>query len=218
MIRAVIFDFDGTVVDNEGEWEKAFIAVLNKHKTLNSKPLNPELQESGWIHIPGIGVQTNWERLVADKNEAVKLTLETLSFYTKTGIDLKPREGVGGVVEKIKSLGIMTALATSSTWTVVEPELAQLEMYLGFDITTTGEEVLLPKPDPEIYLLTSQKLEIDPKDCLVIEDSAAGIQAGKAAGMSVIGLVTEYFGAEGADVKIENYDDLNEYLDTLCQT
>jgi len=56
---------------------------------------------------------------------------------------------------------------------------------------TTGEEVKHKKPDPEIFLLTAQKLGIDPENCLVIEDTEAGIKAAKDAGMSVMAIARD---------------------------
>ena len=59
-------------------------------------------------------------------------------------------------------------------------------------MTVTGDEVLLPKPDPEIYLLTAQKLELEPADCLVIEDAVAGVRSAVEAGCPVVALASDY--------------------------
>ena len=65
------------------------------------------------------------------------------------------------MIEEIKDKGWQTALATGTEWHVVEKELEQVNLYLAFDVTTTGDEVLAQKPDPEIYLLTAQKLGVE---------------------------------------------------------
>jgi len=185
MIQAVIFDLDGTVLDNEPEWETAFAAVVQSH----SLPVEQlKWMPNGWIHEPGIGITPNWKRLVPEKVE--ELTVETMLEYRKA--DVKVRDGLAELVAKIKERGWQTALVTGSSWNVVEKELEELSLYLAFDVTTTGEEVVAQKPDPEIYLLTCQKLGLEPKECVVIEDAIAGVRAGAEAGCAVIGLESDY--------------------------
>jgi beta-phosphoglucomutase-like phosphatase (HAD superfamily) len=100
---------------------------------------------------------------------------------------------------------------------VVEGELEELQLYTAFDITTTGEEVTVQKPDPEIFLLTAQKLEIDPEQCLVVEDAIAGVRAGKEAGMFVAAFVSEYateeqLKAAGADYVLKDFSELKDLI------
>lgn len=181
MVTAVIFDLDGTVLDNEQKWEDAFRAVARNNT-------------QKWIHEPGIGILPNWEKIMGKGEKAVEMTRETEEEYHKAP-DSLVMNGVEELVEAVKEKGWLTGLATGSNWNVVEEELEQLNLWLAFDVTTTGEEVLAQKPDPEIYLLTAQKLGVDPETCVVIEDSVAGVEAGAAAGMKVIGLVSGYASA-----------------------
>lgn len=195
MVNAVIFDLDGTVIDNEGEWEQTFQKVLDNHKELTLLRQG-FVGRGGWIHEPGLGLANNWRRILEGKSYDIdKLVNETFTVYrdivNETGIIL-PREGMGALVEKIKEFGWVTALCTGSFWTVVEPELEQLKLYLAFDITTTGEEILMQKPDPEIYTLTAQKIGCEPEEAIVIEDAIAGIRAATEAGMRSIGLISAY--------------------------
>ena len=85
-----------------------------------------------------------------------------------------------------------TALATMSYRKEALHVLRSLELEDSLDEVLTSEDVQNPKPDPEIYLLSAQKLEVDPQDCLVLEDSPNGVQAGVAAGMSVISVATPF--------------------------
>jgi sugar-phosphatase len=191
MINAVIFDLDGTVLDNEPEWEAAFHTVLEKHHLSFNHSF---MQVNGWIHEPGIGLSTNWRRIVTDVTRAEQLARETAKEYSRLKIQdsIKVRPGVEDLVGKVKDRGWRTALATGSAWYVVEKDLEELGMMMDFDITTTGEEVMVLKPDPEIYILTAQKLETEPDACLVIEDAIAGVRAGVEAGCKVIGLSSGY--------------------------
>ncbi len=188
MISAVIFDLDGTVLDNEEKWENAFRAVANSHALEWG---------SKWIHTPGIGVGPNWELIVNQLTSLSvdQLTRETCDEYMRNS-DVKVMDGVEELVEAVKERGWLTALATGTEWNVVEKELEQLNLWLAFDVTTTGEEVLTQKPDPEIYTLTAQKLGVGPENCVVIENSAAGVESAVAAGMRVVGLVSDYASRE----------------------
>ena len=189
MIQAVIFDLDGTVLDNEGKWEEAFRIVAER------TGIQYSVIGNRWIHEPGIGVLPNWEKLVGQGEEAVEMTRETEEEYHKTP-DSLVMNGVEELVAAIKEQGWLTGLATGSNWNVVEEELEQLNLWLAFDVTPTGEEVLAQKPDAEIYLLTAQKLGVDPETCVVIEDSVAGVESAVAAGMKVIGLTSGYANRE----------------------
>lgn len=201
MIQAVIFDLDGTVLDNEYKWEEAFCAVAKKFSIVNS-----QLSTNKWLHEPGIGITPNWEKLVGKGDRANKLSKETWELYQKKDSqNLSLREGVVELVEAIKEKRWLTALATGSNWNVVEKELEQLDLYLAFDVTTTGEEVSAQKPDPEIYFLTSQKLGVDPKECVVIEDSLAGVRAAINAGMNTVAITSDY-------ATREDYEKLRSYL------
>lgn len=186
MIQAVIFDLDGTVLDNEGKWETAFKAVVT------SNQLSVNSGKNGWIHEPGVGVQANWEKIAGKGEQAKKLARETIKLYGQEDDGVLVMDGLVEAVEAAKEMGYLTALATGSDWNVVAKELEQLDLYLAFDVTTTGEEVALQKPDPEIYRLTVQKLGVEAEATIVLEDSLAGVKSGAAAGCIVVGLTSVY--------------------------
>lgn len=220
MIEAVIFDLDGTVIDSEGVWEEAFINVISQEGLKVNTVLR---QNNGWIHEPGIGLETNWRRLVSGEvDEIRRLSNLTREAYKELTVDNLPplRKGVGELIEKIKERGWQTALATSTYWYVVEEELEQLSMQLAFDVTTTAEEVLTPKPDPEIYLFTAQKLGVEPKNCIVIEDAIGGVRAGVEAGMKVVALRSDYASEKlmkscGAWMTVESLDEIVSELNSI---
>jgi len=189
MISAVIFDLDGTVLDNEHIWEEVFAQVVNSYHLETNKLLR---QPNGWLHEPGIGLVPNFRQLEPDIQKAEKLARETRQLYKQRIGEVKLAKGVEETAALAKRLGWLTALSTASIWETVEEELEATEMYLAFDVTTTGEEIIANKPDPEIYLLTAYKLGVDPAECIVIEDALAGVRAGKEAGMTCIGLVSGY--------------------------
>jgi HAD superfamily hydrolase (TIGR01509 family) len=216
MIAAAIFDLDGTVIDNENLWETAFKAVFNNyHLTFN----NEFKQLNDWIHEPGLGLVSNWKR-IAPAEQVEELVRKTVQEYRSLSLSVSLRDGVGEAVEVAKTRGWQTGLCTGSTWSIVEKELEEMTMQLAFDVTVTGEEVLVSKPDPEIYFLAAQKLGIEPEEGLVVEDAIAGIRAAKEAGMKVIGLVSDYAPKElmlaaGADFTVDNFSDVVELFKVI---
>ncbi|MDO8488203.1 MAG: HAD family phosphatase [bacterium] len=217
MISAILFDLDGTVFDNEGIWEEVFASVVT------SRQLKVQQQTAnGWIHEPGIGVVANWEKLVGKSQEITSLVGETWTKYWDIVGDvssLPVRQGLVELVEQIKEQGWQTALVTSSEWHEVEKELEQVDLYLAFDVTTTVEEVLLPKPAPDLFLATAQKMGLEPAECVVIEDSLAGVRAAVESGMRVVGLASGYASRQQLEKAGVNLvvDNLNEVVVGLAE-
>jgi len=88
-------------------------------------------------------------------------------------------------LERLREMKLCLALATSSVSASARPFLERTGIRRLFDVIVTGDEIERGKPHPDIYLLTSEKLQVDIDSCLVIEDALAGIAAAKAANMSV---------------------------------
>jgi HAD superfamily hydrolase (TIGR01509 family) len=100
-----------------------------------------------------------------------------------------------GALELLKNLkkkNFVLAIATSSPQEVLNFVLEKLDIRKFFKVVISGDLVRRGKPDPEIYLLTVRKLGVDPKDCVVLEDSVNGVQAANNAGMKSIGVVNKY--------------------------
>ena len=176
-ISAVIFDLDGTVLDNEDEYGAAFRKVLLSLGKRTDKK---------FPHTSGIGVKENWPRLLAKYRIKTRKSMEELARETQNAyLEQLPRitlkRGFENFIEELKDSGIAVAMATSNAWWIVDEVSGSLELEGLFDSTTTGEEVAYKKPDPEIFLLTAKKLGVEPEECLVFEDSVAGIEAAKAA-------------------------------------
>ena len=97
-----------------------------------------------------------------------------------------------GLLRVARDTFCRTGLATMSYREEALHVLRALEIEQALDVVLTREDVQEPKPDPEIYLLAAQKLEVPPEECLVIEDSTNGVRAGVAAGMNVIAIATPF--------------------------
>ncbi len=206
MIQAVIFDLDGTVLDSEGMWEQVFKEVSQKNGI--EKP-----HGSQWFHVPGLGVEKNWKKIVPDQNQDLidSLSKQARELFNESESPL--RDGVEELIEAIKDKGWQTGLATESHWINVENILESLNMALAFDVVTTGDEIFYHKPDPEIFNLTIQKMGLEPQEVIIIEDSVVGVEAAVEAGIEVIGIANEFFGetelkAAGAKLVVDNFSDV----------
>lgn len=205
---AVIFDLDGTLLDNEEIYCQAFVRVLKKHKVDFAKSCP---------HTPGIGLRENWvkmkETFGIDHNVSVsQLAHETQDVYHSLLDKVKVRPGFYELHQALLDEGIIIALATSNDWWVVEDELEDLDLHKYFETVTTGEEVAHKKPAPDIFLEAARKLGVEPALCAVLEDSVAGIEAAKEAGMVVISVGL----ASGADHSVEDFTQITPgLLDSL---
>lgn len=187
MISAVIFDLDGTILSNEDEYGKAFKKVLG---SLGKKV------SSDYPQVGGVGVKENWPLLLAKYKIKTDKSFDELATYTQEEylksldeVTLKP--GFETFINELKKEGIKTALATSNVWRVLEKVFDKFPVQNYFDATTTAEEVVLKKPSPDLFLVTSDKLGEPPENCLVIEDSEAGIEAAREAGMKAVGIARD---------------------------
>ena len=206
-VAACIFDLDGTVIADEDEYGAAFTKVL---ASLGAKVT------SSYPHVGGIGVKENWPILlkkykIKTKKSIDELTKETQAAYIAQldRVSLKP--GLEKFIGELRENGVATALATSNAWAIVERLMVQLNLQKYFDTITTGEEVRHKKPDPDIFIVTAEKLGVEREDCVVFEDSAAGISAAHGAQMRVVGIYrSEKHKAElkGADMLVRNFEGL----------
>ena len=184
MLKAVIFDLNGTILSDEDEYALSFLRVLGK--------LGTKVEEN-FSHMKGVGLKANWEILKNKYELRTNLSLEELSDLTQNEYlsllsKVRLRKGFVELVVYLKKLGIKTALASSNNYSVVEAILDHFDISSFFDVVTTAEEVSLNKPSPQIFLLTAEKLGVEPYECLVFEDSAAGVEAAISAGMAVVGV------------------------------
>jgi HAD superfamily hydrolase (TIGR01509 family) len=206
-ILAIIFDLNGTLLDDELVYGKAFNKVL--------KSLGIE-SHAEYPHKTGIGVKANWKLFIEKykiktKKSLEELTRETQDAYLDNINDLEIRGGVTDFLQDLRESGIKVALATSNSWEVADAVLNQIGLFGEFDVVTTSDEVIFNKPDPDIFLTTADKLDIERTECLVIEDSEAGIMAAHRAGMKVIAIARDEAHAEelsGADLVVENFSEI----------
>src|SRR4030042_3886872 len=208
MLKAVIFDLNGTVLEDEYIYGRAFRKVL---AYLGRKI------DKGYPQIGGIGVEENWPRLISKYHIKTQRPHEELARMTQeaylTNISkVKVKPGFKDLIKNLRKENIKCALATSNTWWMVERIFEKINLKECFDVVTTKEEVAFNKPSPDIFYHTADKLGVGYDECVVIEDSEAGIEAAKAAGMKVIALIKDNRDKNNiiklADLAVNNFKEI----------
>jgi beta-phosphoglucomutase len=210
-LKAVIFDMDGVLVDSFEAHRKAFDLVMSRHygfhvnaeEFISYFGTNPKDIARGLLKTHGIP-NGDIEKLTEEKKVAFRQ-------FIKEGVKVLP--GVKALLEKLKQDGTPIAVASTPAKesVLLTLETAGLRQY--FNVIVGLDDVRLGKPAPDIYLKAAEILGIKPKDCWVVEDSLSGIQAGKAAGMKVVGVQTGFHSRKGlldagAEIVVENLEKL----------
>jgi len=193
MFKAVIFDWDGTLADTKMAVVQSFQKVLRE----TGCTVSDEFIERRM----GIGTKKTIIEAFRDCN--MRLDVLTLEKLTKEKITIQAglTEIVSlfvGVTELLEELQgkVKIALATMSSKKVVVNLLSEKRIELYFDVVVSADEVINPKPDPEVFLVSAKKLGVDANDCVVIEDSVFGVRAAKEAKMKCIAVSSGVYSKE----------------------
>lgn len=216
MLKAVIFDMDGVLIDSEPLHFKVDQMVLEKLNIHHSK----EYLE----RFVGYTNPAMWEIIKKENSiessieELIELQLSAKLKYLEDS-DYKAIDGIIELLEELKTNKIPTAIASSSPRVFIEAVLKKLGISQYFDTWVSGEEVKKSKPEPDVFLKASEILAVQASQCAVIEDSKSGTTAAKSAGMKCIGFRNINSGNQDlskADIIIEKICEINlEKIRTL---
>jgi beta-phosphoglucomutase len=183
-----IFDMDGTLIDNTPYHFKSWQALFKKHD------LGTLTLETYRTEISGVPIIETLRRLFGkDYDEAGLHALleEKESYYREIYAPfLAPINGLENFLTALKDAGIKMAIASSATVEDIDFVLNKIPIRDDFEAIIDGSRVSKGKPNPQIFLKAAEEMKARPEDCVVFEDSLAGIKAANAAGMKVVGITT----------------------------
>lgn len=177
MYKAVVFDFDGTVIDTE----KHLFDLINTHLKIHQEaPISLEFYKQ-FIGGETTGLHIYLEDAIGFKNKE-----KIYDQYYQTIIQLPVNPTIIQLMQYLKKRHIPMAIATSSYKKNIYPIFKQLGLDTYIDVVVDRENVESVQPNPEIYLKAVQELNYNPTTCLAIEDSVNGATAAMLAGLDVV--------------------------------
>ena len=182
-IKAVLFDMDGLMIDTESLSTEAFINSakaqgynMTKEETLKVLGFTKASIYQFWIDYFQ-GTNVDGKKLVDDHYEYIENVLYTV------GPEKMPY--VEELLKYLRENNYKIAVASSSDTADIKNNLEKTKLEKYIDEIASGAEVENGKPAPDVFLLAAERLDVDSKDCLILEDSKAGVKAGKASGAMV---------------------------------
>ncbi len=182
-IKAVIFDMDGVLIDSEPFWQKAQIDTM---KSLGVEISVQECEETMGLRIDAL-VQhwfDNYQWQGPDERTvAQQITAAVAANVLDEG---QAKAGVYQALDLIQAQQLKIGLATSSPPILLNAVLKKLEIGHYFHVTHSAEHEAYGKPHPAVYLSTAKQLQVEPNECLAIEDSFNGLLSAKSACMKTV--------------------------------
>ena len=181
---AVVFDNDGLTLDTEQVWTRAEVTLFARYGRVFDDDHKRELLGTARDVAAGV-----LERHLGQPGRGLEL-IDELHVLVMAELDrgADPMPGAAELVGALRAAGIPVGLASNSSREFVDKALRLAGLRDAFDVTIAGDEVANPKPAPDGYLAAAAALAADPAACVALEDSATGVAAARAAGMTVVGV------------------------------
>jgi len=217
-IRAVLFDHDGTLVDSEPLHFKLWLQVL--------APFGVDLTEAVFnTYYAGLPTLTNAKDIINRfrVNESAQTLVELKNQATRHYLSESPYPllpGVENTVTRLHELGFKVGVVTGANRYSVGSTLKHYRFATLFSVVVCADDVSRSKPDPDCYVLASQKIGIPPPHCLAIEDTAHGMHAALGAGMRCLVVPTalsKHHDFSGAEKVLDTMDQAFEYIQHINQ-
>lgn len=211
MLKAVIFDMDGVIIDSE--------PTHMKLENQAYKKLGIDVSTDEHHSFVGTTSYYMWEVLKNKYN--LNQTLEELVDYDRNiyfkylvsdECEIILIDGVKELIRDLHENGVKLAIASSSPLNVIEAIAKKFKIEQYFEAFVTGDFVKKSKPEPDIFIFASEKLGVSPRNCVVIEDSHNGVLAAKKAGMKCVGINSDPEGSQDismADLVINSFKEVN---------
>ena len=208
MVKGVIFDMDGVLVDTEPFYHAQRLEFLRRM----------DYTPGDTIHRVGSNEPVIWAALVPESEQLRRELLMGYHGYRRlhpTPYAALLNPGALELLAELRLRGIKTGLASSSVWESVDRMLETTGASDFIDHAVSGEDCTAYKPDPEVYLKALSALGLTPEEAIAVEDSPTGIAAAKNAGLRVYALRQRYdqpMDQSAATAVIEQLSDILHYL------
>lgn len=181
-VRAVIFDMDGLMFDSERLAHEAWRDALAAHgyaldEAVYLRAVGRTVDEAKAVFVEAFGPDVPIAEIEADKARRLRELLDPAP-------PLKP--GLLALLDELDRLGLLTAVASATATAEVRRRLTVAGLDARFDVVVGGDEVGAGKPAPDLFLRAAERLGADPAECVVLEDSEAGVKAAAAADMTPV--------------------------------
>ena len=219
MIRAIVFDFDGLILDTEEPIYRSWLEVYQAH--------GEELPFERWIQIVGSTTTGFHPQRHLEERLGRPLAQEELDRRigrrTEMILALDVLPGVRQRIAEARELGLKLGVASSSTEDWVRGHLERLGILDRFDCIRCRDDVEHPKPEPDLFLAAAACLGVPASEAIAIEDSPNGIAAARRAGMRCVAIpnsITARLDLSGADLVLTSLADmtLRELVESLAET
>jgi len=205
MIKGVIFDMDGTIVDSLPYHYRAWETFFEENKVENFSEKLKDYKGGGTLDL--------MTAVYGDKYSRKELKIMTddkeIIFREIYKNNVLPIKGFMEIFELIKSKKILVGLASNAIRKNVKMILSELKIYEKFDSIICGDEVEKGKPDPEMFNETVNRFKLKKDECLIFEDSVEGVTAAVNSNVDVIGITSsssdKILRDRGCKLTIENY-------------
>jgi beta-phosphoglucomutase len=204
--KACLFDLDGVIVDTAVYHFQAWRRLANELGFDFTEHQNEQLK--GISRMESLELILGWGNVTLSEEEKVEWATRKNAWYLDLVMQMTPNEVLKGVPEFLTSLranNIKIALGSASKNSKLI--LERINMLDFFDAIIDGNNITKGKPDPQVFLMGAEATDCKPEECVVFEDAVAGVQAGKAGGMKVIGVGSAEILTE-ADFVIAGFEEM----------
>ena len=185
MIKAVIFDMDGLLIDSEPLWQEAEMVIFKQVNVTLTSQLCLQTQGLRIDEVVDYWYQKYPWNNITKKQVELLIVEQVIQLIMSQG---KALPGIAQAISLVKQQQVKIALASSSASLIIEAALTRLGLSEEFEVVYSAESEILGKPHPGVYLTTADKLNVYPQECLALEDSLNGVLAAKSAQMQCVAI------------------------------
>lgn len=220
VIKGVIFDMDGVIIDSEPMHYKVFMQYSKEILGLEikSEEYNTFIGTTNTYIFNALKEKYNLKRETAEMVKEYEQKIE--EFLLAAQDDIKPLDGVDVLAKRLHADKFKLAVASSSAKQRIDIVVDMFKLREYFAAIISGEAIKRSKPAPDIFLFAAKNLGLLPEECVVIEDSTNGVAAAKAAGMKCIGYNNPSSVNQDisrADLIIDRFAELNNHLELITK-